>query len=392
MADHLHGVRVIEKTDGIRPIRTIATCIIGLVATAPDADADAFPLNEPVLFTDLSKAIAKAGKSGTLAPSLSAILRQGNAMTVIVRVEQKDDPDEQNAAIIGEYTEGKYTGAKALLTAESKLRVTPRILGVPELDSQEVTTEMVSIAKKLRAFVYAHALGDNKEAAANYEQHFADRELMLIYGDFIGFDETTGATDTIDSVATALGLRAKIDNDIGWHKTLSNVAVLGVTGITHDISFNISDPANDANYLNTKNVTALIHSDGYRFWGNRTASDEPLFGFESYVRTAQVIADSIEEQHNWAVDKPLSAGLASDIIAGVNAKLRELTNLGYLLGGQAWFDASLNPKETLKDGKLLVSYDYTPVPPLEYLEFNQHITDTYLIDFARRVESAQKQN
>lgn len=110
------------------------------------------------------------------------------------------------------------------------------------------------------------------------------------------------------------------------------------------------------------------------------------------MRTAQVIADTIEENHNWAVDKPLSAGLASDIIAGVNAKLRELTNFGYLLGGQAWFDSSLNTKEMLKDGKFLVSYDYTPVPPLEYLEFNQHITDSYLIDFARRVEATTKRN
>lgn len=392
MADFLHGVRVIEKTDGVRPIRTIATCIIGLVATAPDADPETFPLNEPVLLTDLAKGIAKSGKTGTLAPSLSAILRQGNAMTVVVRVEHKDDPDEQNAAIIGEYTEGKYTGLKALLTAETKLRVTPRILGTPFLDTQAVTVEMVSIAKKLRAFVYAHAIGETKEEAVLYENHFADRELMLMWGDWIGFDEAQGRTTTIDSVATALGLRAKIDNDIGWHKTLSNVAVQGVVGTTKQVSFNISDSANDANYLNSKNVTALIHSDGYRYWGNRTASDEPLFGFESYVRTAQVIADTIEENHNWAVDKPLSAGLASDIIAGVNAKLRELTNFGYLLGGQAWFDSTLNPKETLKDGKFLVSYDYTPVPPLEYLEFNQHITDTYLVDFARRVEAAQKRN
>lgn len=37
-----HGVRVQEINDGTRPIRTIATAIIGLVATADDADATAF--------------------------------------------------------------------------------------------------------------------------------------------------------------------------------------------------------------------------------------------------------------------------------------------------------------------------------------------------------------
>lgn len=390
MPDYLHGVRVIEQTDGPRPIRTIATSIIGIVATGDDADAALFPLNEPVLLTDLAQAIGKAGKKGTLAKTLNAIYRQANNLTVVVRVaEAKNDATAQNAAVIGEYINGKYTGLKALLMAQSKLRVTPRIIGAPGLDTQEVTTEMVSIAKKLRAFAYAHAVAEDKEAAVLYEDQFADRELMLMFGDFIGWDETTAKTTEIDAVATALGLRAKIDNDIGWHKTLSNVAVSGVTGITKDITFNISDPSNDANYLNSKNVTALVHSDGYRFWGNRTASDDPAFAFESYVRTAQVIADTIEESHNWAIDKPLSPGLASDIIAGVDAKLREFTARGYLLGGQAWFDASLNPKETLRDGKLVISYDYTPVPPLEQLEFIQKITDTYLIDFARRVEAAQ---
>lgn len=389
MADFLHGVRVIEETTGVRPIRTIATAVIGIVATADDANADMFPLDEPVLLTNVADAISKAGTTGTLARSLYAISRQANAMTVVVRVAEDVDEATQMANIIGTYADGKYTGAKALLTAQTKLRVTPRILGVPELDTQEVTTEMVGIAQKLRGFLYAHAIGDTKEAASLYEENFAAREIMLIYGDWIGFDEVSGTTTTIDSVATALGLRAKIDNDIGWHKTLSNVAVNGVIGTTHDVSFNLSDPSNDANYLNGNNVTALIHSDGYRYWGNRTASDEPKFMFENYTRTAQVLADTIERAHQWAIDKPLSPGLASDIVDGVDVKLRELTTSGYLLGGASWFDASLNTKETLYSGKMVVPYDYTPVPPLEQLEFIQKITDTYLIDFARRVEASQ---
>ena len=35
--DYHHGVRVIEINEGTRPIRTISTAVIGLVATAPDA-------------------------------------------------------------------------------------------------------------------------------------------------------------------------------------------------------------------------------------------------------------------------------------------------------------------------------------------------------------------
>ena len=38
------GGRDIEISDGVRPIRTISTAIIGLVAPASDAEAATFPL------------------------------------------------------------------------------------------------------------------------------------------------------------------------------------------------------------------------------------------------------------------------------------------------------------------------------------------------------------
>jgi len=65
-----HGVRVVEVDGGTRPIRTVSSAIVGLVATAEDADAAAFPLNTPVLATNMKAAAAKAGTKGTLARSL----------------------------------------------------------------------------------------------------------------------------------------------------------------------------------------------------------------------------------------------------------------------------------------------------------------------------------
>jgi uncharacterized protein len=129
-------------------------------------------------------------------------------------------------------------------------------------------------------------------------------------------------------------------------------------------------------------VTTLIRKEGFRFWGSRTCSADPLFAFENYVRTAQVLADTIAEAHLWAVDKPLNPSLARDIIEGINAKFRELKALGYIIDGQAWYDPDVNSTTTLKDGKLYIDYDYTPVPPLENLMFRQRITDRYLADFA----------
>ncbi|TNL52046.1 phage tail sheath protein [Acinetobacter bereziniae] len=381
-----HGVRVLELNEGTRPIRTVSTAVIGLVATAEDADAAALPLNTPVLATDIKTALDKAGEKGTLARSLQAIADQTNAVTVIVRVDQKTTEAEQNSAIIGGVENGRYTGMKALLAAEQNLKVRPRILGVPGLDSAPVATALNSIAEKLRAFNYLSCFGcETKEEAAAYREAIGAREAMLIYPDFLGWDTAISQTTTFDATARALGLRAKIDNDTGWQKTLSNVPVNGVTGISQDIFWQLQSMDTDAGYLNSNEITTLIQKDGFRFWGSRTCSADPLFAFENYTRTAQILADTMAEGHMWAVDKDLHPSLAKDIVDGINAKFRDLKNGGYIIDGECWFDPSVNSKESLKSGRLLLDYDFTPVPPLEDLTLRQRITDRYLADFASRM-------
>ena len=383
-----HGVRVHELNEGTRPIRTVSTAVIGLIATASDADAELFPLDTAVLLTNIQGSIEKAGTQGTLARSLQAIADQTNAVVVVVRVEQKEDPAEQTTAVIGGQVGGKYTGMKALLTAEQNLKVKPRILGAPGLDTAEVTASLTGIAEKLRAFNYVSAYGcETKEEAVAYRDAIGSRETMVIWPDFLGWDTATSSTTTFEATARALGLRAKIDNDTGWHKTLSNVPVNGVTGISKDVFWQLQSMDTDAGYLNSNEITTLIQRDGFRLWGSRTCSVDPLFAFENYTRTAQVIADTMAEGHLWAVDKPLHPSLARDIVEGINAKFRDLKTQGYLIDASCWFDPFVNSKETLKSGRLILDYDYTPVPPLEDLTLRQRITDRYFSDFAARMNA-----
>jgi phage tail sheath protein FI len=382
-----HGVRVLEINGGTRPIRTVATAVVGLVATGLDADSAMFPLDTPVLVTDIQSAIGKAGDKGTLARSLDAINAQTKPVTVVVRVADGVSEAETTSNVIGTTTaSGAYTGMQALLAAQSKLSVKPRILGVPGLDTQPVAASLATIAQKLRGFAYVSANGaESKEAATAYRKQFSQRELMVMWPDFLGWNTDTNSSTPIDATAIALGLRAKIDEETGWHKTLSNVGINGVTGISRDVFWDLQDPATDAGYLNENDVTTLINSTGYRFWGSRTCSDDPMFAFENYTRTAQVLADTMAEAHMLYVDKPMHPSIVRDIIEGINAKFRELISNGYLLGGSAWFDESANDATSLKAGQLAIDYDYTPVPPIENLMLRQRITDRYLADFAARV-------
>ncbi|EDV3147846.1 phage tail sheath protein [Salmonella enterica subsp. enterica] len=386
--EYHHGARVLELNDGTRPIQTINTSIIGMVCTSSDADKTLFPADKPVLLTDVQGKLGKAGNKGTLAPALQAIADQGNPAVVVVRVDEATAASgtTTEANIIGKVTsDGQRTGLKALLSAEAELNVKPRILGVPGLDTQAVTNELVITAQKLRGFAYARAVASTKEDAVKYRGNFGQRELMLLWPEMTRQDAVAKKPGDASTVARALGLRAKIDNDTGWHKTLSNVPVNGVDGLSASVYWDLQQTGTDADYLNENCVTTMIRKNGFRFWGSRTCSSDPLFPYENYTRTAQVLADTIADAHMWAVDGTLNPQLAKDIVEGVRAKFRQLKTLGYLIDGDCWYDDSVNTADTLKSGQLLIDYDYTPVPPLENLLFRQRITDRYLVNFGQQL-------
>jgi phage tail sheath protein FI len=381
-----HGVRVTEINSGARPIRTVSTAVVGVVCTSSDADATVFPLDTPVLLTDLRSAIAKAGVNGTLASTLQAIADHSDPITVVVRVATGALDSDTTTNVIGSTATGSYTGMQALLAAQTQLGVKPRILGCPGLDTQPVAAALAVVAKKLRAMAYVSAAASaTKEDAVLYRDNFGDRELMVIWPDFVAWDTATSTSKPAFATARALGLRAKIDQQQGWHKTLSNVPVSGVTGLSRDVYWDLQDPSTDAGYLNAGDVTTLVNVNGFRFWGSRTCSSEPLFAFESATRTAQVLADTIADAMLTFIDLPMHASLVRDIVESINAKFRELKAGGYIIDANAWYDETANSTTTLSGGRLLIDYDYTPVPPLEDLSLRQRITDRYLADFASQI-------
>lgn len=461
MPGYHHGARVIEVSEGARPIRTANSAVIGVVITAPKG-----PINTPTLIAGSRADFVKAFGAGygTVDQVVDGIFDQIGALCVVVNVL---DPAVHKAAVAAaEYTfdaaldtltvadtytsnavvtsqdtlttydidvdytydsetgaftrvdaggiavggivsiaydipdaslvlaadvigtvdagTGAHSGLQALLTAKSSLGIKPRILGAPGLDTQAVAAELVVIADQLRAFAYAYADAANTSAeAVLYRGNFGSKRMMVIFPNWLAYDLATDANVSAPATARALGMRAKIDHQVGWHKTISNMPVNGVVGIDKDVTWDLQDPNTLAGYLNANEVTTLINEKGYRFWGSRTCSADPLFAFESATRTGDILADTIADAHLWAIDKPMSKTLIDDIVEGVNAKFRELKAQGYIIDAAAWVDQEKNTETTLASGELHIDYDYTPVPPMESLNFYQKITTSYLVQLVK---------
>ena len=385
-ANRHHGITANEYTEGVRSISDISTAIIGMVCTAEDADAKVFPLNTPIFATSAYDLLAKAGTKGTLAKSLDAIVDQADAQVVIVRVAESKNAEEQKANVIGTAEGGNYTGLKALRRAKAVTGFTPKILGCPELDSQDVLTELVGVAQATRAFAYGSAGGNpDITEVGNYRKNFGQRELMLIDNEFMAFDPATRKTETAATIARVLGARAKLDKNVGWHKSISNTEINGVSGLKFARSFDLLDKNCDANTLNNKDVTTLIREDGFRVWGNRTCTNDSMMAFEVATRTAQIIQETIASAFMWALDKPMHPSLMEDIIMAINAKLAQYVNKGYILGARVFIDKTLNTSETVQAGQFTISYEFTWVPPLENMVFNQHVTDTFFVNLVDKV-------
>lgn len=396
----LHGVEVLEIDAGPRPIQTVRSSVIGIIGTAPLADASAFPLNTPVMIAgsrrEAAKLVATAGADeGTLPSALDSIFDQAGAVVVVVRIEKGSSETETIANVIGGVNSatGAYEGVQAFLGAESKLGVVPRILLAPGFTHQRpanpaqqgqflanpVVSEMVGIAERLRAVIIADGPNTTDEAAVAYSNDFGSARVYVCDPWVL---KTNSAGDIVAKPGSpcVAGLIAKSDNDRGFWWSPSNQNINGIIGTARPVDFALGDANARANLLNEQGIATIIRQDGYRLWGNRTLASDPKWMFLSVRRTADMINDSLLRAHLWAVDRNITKTYMQDVIEGVNAYLRHLVAIGAILGGKCWADPELNSPDQIAQGKVYFDFDFTPPYPAEHITFRSQMVQDYLTE------------
>lgn len=387
----LHGVEVIEIDAGPRPIQTVKSSVIGIVGTAPHADATAFPLNTPVLIAGSRKEAALLDTSedgvgnGTLPSALDGIFDQAGAVVIVVRVEDDEDEAQQLANVIGGVNsgDGNLEGVHALVGAESVVGFAPRILIAPGFTHQRptdlanpVVAEMVGIAERLRAVIISDGPNTtDADALTAAGDNGSDRIYMVD-----PWHKVQIGTDIVDVPPSSrvAGIIAKVDNDIGFWASPSNKLINGIIGTTRPVDFKLGDASARANLLNEGLVATTIRQNGFRLWGNRTLTDDTKWTFLCVRRTADIINDSLLRAHLWAVDRGITRTYVEDVTEGVNAYLRDLVAMGAILGGKCWPDPDLNSAANIQLGKVFFNFDFTPVYPAEHITFRSHLVNDYI--------------
>lgn len=462
---YLHGIETVEVDDGSTPVSTLKTNLIGLIGTAPDADAALFPLNTPVLlFANTTKAAA-LGTDGTLLDAIKAIYDQSATQVVVVRVAEGTTQAETWSNTVG--SSAAKTGVWSFLNTRPVYGIEPKILIAPGLTTDRPTNGIVSAAvgaggngyvqsgttvtfaaapaggrtakgvaqvvggsvtgitvtdggygytsaptvtiagagtgatatatlghvanpvavalgayaARRRAVALVDGPGTNAEDAVAYRNDFDSDRIMVIDPGVLAYDTVSSAYVARPGSAYFAGIQARVDNTDGFWFSASNRTINNVGGAARPIDWMSGDPESEANFLNSNEITTVIHTTGYRFWGLRSTTSNPVWAFLNVRRTADAIYEAIENALVDKLDKPFSPALLRSIIASVQDYLDLMTARGALIGGKCWIDPSINTPATFQAGQLTVDFDLEPPACLEHLTFRTHRNNGYYTEF-----------
>lgn len=185
-----HGTRVSEVAEDIIPIRTAQSAVISLHGTAPDADAEAFPYNTPILIKGASNyaLAAKLGDAGTLKKQLDAIFDQGgNARLGAYVYVTRHEVGQTNAAtlsnIVGDAAQ--LTGVHAAFKIEGLYgrKLGPRIFIAPGFTKALASDGIASVAVSVPGSGYGP---DSKLVVSGGGGRNAELLPIIVEGAFTG--------------------------------------------------------------------------------------------------------------------------------------------------------------------------------------------------------------
>lgn len=390
-ANFLHGVEVLELTQGVRPLQTVRSAVIGLIGTAPNADATTYPLNEPVLISGSRAKADLLGTGGTLKTAMEGIFDQIGATVVVVRVAEGADEAATITNLEGDST--AKTGVWAFLKSESTLGISPKILIAPGFTHQctltpgsevanVVVAQLVAISAgsngvgdRLRAIVVADGPNTTQADAQAYaDLHVSDR--LYVVDPWVKVNSTT----VLPASAHVAGVIAKSDAERGFWYSPSNRIIQGIVGTSRAVGFFLGDENAEANILNENDVATIVRENGFRLWGNHSTTGDAQYQFLSTRRIIDMVNESVMRAHLWAVDRCITRTYLQDVSASVASYLRSLETRGAILGSRVHIDPDANNETDISNGQVTIDFEITPTYPAERVRFRSILTNGFLVN------------
>lgn len=262
--DFLHGVEVVEVDDGIRPIRTLKSSVIGLIGTAGKGAK-----NTPTLCTSLRDAVSRFGEwrdtdGFTIPGALQSIYNQFKATCVVINVT--DVTEDRQPVTAEQVTFGRYTQRADLAQRFVSL--------VTNLDNFKAPVRFPSKANAAITMPSGVTVTEvtSPDGATTY---VADTDYSFAGGVLTNLDNNIaeGATVRVSYDATLVENTDYIINDEEGSLTLAGTVgskVLPQTTMTLDYSYVDPTAATDADVIGGVDETSGDYEGVWAFLGAKT--------------------------------------------------------------------------------------------------------------------------
>ncbi len=391
-----HGLIVRWLDAGAKPIPIANTSCIGVLGTAPDADPEIFPENEPSLILTDTKAAA-LGNSGTLKRAYQNILDlcQLNGVAfrpaiVVVRVKADTDINTQAALAIGDRTQ--KTGCYAFLKSEMETAERPGILLAPEIGAAQIdgaynpiTQELHNVGVSLGAITIKEGYGETPEELVADKSLLASKYIYYVGNKARRFDVNAAKNVMMGASPFVAGAFALADKAIGFWDSPSNRTLTSINGFAPFFEYSEAVGC-EADYLNQKGVNIFINDGGFRLWGSRNTEEiNTAEQFITSTRIQMVLNRSMIKGLRWCVDRGINQETINAVITSLTRFLRNLEGTALYEGSEVYIDPEKNPWDMVMQGQFTFSGRYQEVIPLERAIIDMERDHRLIENFVQRV-------
>ncbi|SMO65384.1 hypothetical protein SAMN06265173_108108 [Thalassovita litoralis] len=388
MSDPTFGISITRIDTEPRPPVWSDMSIVGIVGTAPDADAGVFPVDRPVfMYSDDVTKLTALGATGTLQDAVTLINTQLGefqvaAKVVVVRVEEGADVDATLANVVGD---GVSTGLSALVNAGPELGVIPRLLCAPGFTSQRTAPDANAVCAALPAIcakLLAHAVVDGpattEQDAIDWRETISSDRIIPVDPAVKVLDDGATVVQPLSPAVIGIGVRRDHEKQGRPFHSWANQPVQGIVGPSRPINFSLTDGATEGQRLLAANIGVLLRGEmgvesaigqgGYIFVGTDNAGEDDLWRFYNVTRGRDFIHLMLLRTLRFYLGRfNITGQTIQAILNTMETGLRNLKADGDILGFEIKFTRDQNSPEELRQGRFTVTFAAEEAPVLRYL-------------------------
>ncbi|MCG7551578.1 phage tail protein [Pseudoalteromonas sp. Of7M-16] len=379
IASFVHNGISVERHHAPPPMGPLGGIVLGLVGTAPDADAS-LPKNSPIRiasFGDAAKLDTTGAERGTLWRTCYEIFRLVSVPIYAVIVDEGVDVGASTNNVVGgiDSATGQRTGIESLADCME----TPTHICAPGFNTKPVADALAAMGKRLFAVPVGDGPNTNDQAAVDYSSSLGGEGTG--YGAFYLLDPQVSVYSQaakgnvyFSAAAIALSCFARVN---AWESPAKGGMGALISGTSRNIDYSIMDKSTNGGLLNKHGVSYFARTSmgGFSLVGNRTVTGR----FVSQVGLEYAIIRKLAKTAQRAMARNLSKSFMDQEITKLNVWLKSLQADETIIGAQIYLHPTLNNVDNYRNGEWHIAIKYHGYAPNEHMVYHL-IEDTGIVE------------